>query len=95
MIEQKIESSNEHVFIVYDDPIMDIAMEVLEKFNQTKQIVLKGKGKTIPTTVAVANIIEDNFLKGNSKINKIKLDSEIPDDGRMISMIEITLEKNN
>ena len=83
------------MFIVYDDPIMDVAMEVLEKITQKNKITLKGKGKSIPTAVAVANIIEDNFLKGNSKIDKIKLDCEIPDDGKMVSMIEISIEKIN
>ena len=95
MIEQTIKSDDQLVFIVYDDPIMESAMEVLEKFNQTNVVILKGKGITIPVAVAIANIIESNFLKGNSKIKKIQLDSEIPDDGRMISNIEITLEKNN
>ena len=95
MTEQKIENPNENTFIVYDDPIMDIAMEVLEKITEKNKITLKGKGKSIPTAVAVANIIESNFLKGNSKIDKIKLDSEIPDDGKMVSMIEISLEKIN
>jgi DNA-binding protein Alba len=95
LTEQKIENPNENTFIVYDDPIMDIAMEVLEKITEKNKITLKGKGKSIPTAVAVANIIESNFLKGNSKIDKIKLDSEIPDDGKMVSMIEISLEKIN
>jgi DNA-binding protein Alba len=95
LIEQKIENPNEDTFIVYDDPIMDISMEVLEKITEKNKITLKGKGKSIPTAVAVANIIESNFLKGNSKIDKIKLDSEIPDDGKMVSMIEISLEKIN
>jgi len=95
LIEQKIESSSEQVFTVYDDPIMESAMSVLEKFNQTKIVILRGKGKTIQIAVAIANIIEDNFLKGNSKIKKISLDSEIPEDNRMISNIEIVIEKNN
>jgi len=95
LIEQKIENSNQEVFIVYDDPIMESAMEVLEKFNQSNTVILRGKGKTIPNAVAIANIIEDNFLKGNSKIKKIYLDSEIPKDGKMVSKIEITVEKTN
>jgi len=95
LTEQKIENSDQEVFIVYDDPIMESAMEVLEKFNKTSVVILKGKGKTIPVAVAIANIIESNFLKDNSRIKKIQLDSEIPDDGRMISNIEITLKKNN
>jgi len=95
LIEQKITNSDECVFVVYDDPIMETAMQVLEKFNESRIIILKGKGKTIPTAVAIANIIEDNFLKGNSKIRKINLDCEIPENDSMISNIEIILEKNN
>ena len=95
MIEQKIESSDKQSFTVYDDPIVPTAMEVLEKFNVSNIVVLRGKGKTIPNAVAIANIITDNFLKGNSKIKEIRVDSEIPDGGKMISNIEIVLEKNN
>ena len=44
----------------------------------------------IPNAVSIANIITENFLKNNSKIEKINLDSEISNnDGRMISNIEI------
>ena len=35
------------------------------------------------------------MLKGNSKIEKITVDSEIDDDGRMISIIEIVVIKTS
>ena len=95
MIEQTIEDNDGIIFTVYEDPVIQTAMEILEKFNKSKIVILRGKGKTIPNTVAVANIITENFLKNNSKINKIQVDSEIPNDGRMISNIEIIIEKNN
>jgi len=95
LIEQEIENLNDNAFTVYDDPVIQSAMEVLEKFNQSNIIVLKGKGKTIPNAVSIANIITENFLKGNSEIKKIQVDSEILNDGRMISNIKIVLKRNN
>ena len=95
MIEQKVTNSDNTTFIVYDDPVIQTAMEVLELLRESNMVVLKGKGRTIPNTVAVANIIIDNFLKNRCTAKKIDVDSEIPDDGRMISNIEIILEKNN
>jgi DNA-binding protein len=45
--------------------------------------------------VAVANIITENILKGNSKIYRITVDSEpIHEMGRTLSNIEIILRKN-
>ncbi len=95
MIEQKVTNSGNATFIVHDDPVIQTAMEVLELFRESNIVVLKGKGKTIPSTVAVANIIIDNFLKDRCRAKEIDVDSEIPNDGRMISNIVIILEKNN
>ena len=54
-----------------------------------------AKGYLIPNAVAVANIVTENMLKGNSSIQNIKLDSIISEeDGQMISNIEIILVKN-
>ena len=58
------------------------------------KICLKAKGELIPNAVSIANIITDNFLKNNSKIDTISLDSDISSDGRMISNIEIIVSKN-
>ena len=95
MIEQKVANSSNTTFIVYDDPVIQTAMEVLELFGKSNTVILKGKGKTIPNAVAVANIIIDNFLKDRCSVKKIDVDSEIPNDGRMVSNIVIILEKNN
>ena len=56
---------------------------------------MKGSGESCPPTVAVANIITQNMLKGKTKIDKILVDSEVLDDGRLISIIEVTITKIN
>ncbi len=74
---------------------MTSALEVLTQISSSKRIVLLAKGDLIPNAVAVANIVTENMLKGNSSIDNIKLDSIISeDDGQMTSNIEITLIKN-
>tara|TARA_B100000029_G_scaffold226988_1_gene224793 strand:+ start:4205 stop:4489 length:285 start_codon:yes stop_codon:yes gene_type:complete len=90
--DQTINNSNE--MIITDAPIMQTAIDVLTKFSINKKIILKASGTIIPNAVAVANIITENMLKGNSKIDKILLDSKISEDEGMISNIEITLLKN-
>ena len=56
---------------------------------------MKANGDLIPNAVAVANIVTENMLKGNSSIHDIKLDSIISEeDGQMTSNIQITLIKN-
>ena len=63
--------------------------------SSNKRLVLLAKGDLIPNAVAVANIVTENMLKGNSSIEDIKLDSIISEeDGQMTSNIEITLIKN-
>ena len=86
---------NESVFFVEDDPIMQSATNALFMLSKLGRISIKAKGLYMPNAVAIANIITENFLKNNSKIEKINLDSKISDrDGRMISNIEIILLKN-
>ena len=92
------ESTNkldETLFLVNNEPVMKTALEVLTILTNTDVIRIKGKGETCPTAVAVANIITENMLKDNSKINKIIVDSYTTDDGYMISTIEITITKIN
>ena len=86
---------NETVFLVSNDPVMKTALELLSMLENTNEIRIKGKGETCPNTVAVANIITENMLKGKSKTGKIIVDSDITDDGYMISTIEITITKIN
>ena len=82
-------------FLIRDESVMKSALDVLTELSANKKIVLKADGDLIPNAVAVANIVTENMLKGNSSIQDIKLDSVISDDdGIMTSNIKITLLKN-
>ena len=96
---QEIKRSETNVdkdsFFVKDESVMTSALDVLTAISSSKRVVLMAKGNLIPNAVAVANILTENMLKGNSKIQDIKLDSVISEeDGQMISNIEIILIKN-
>ena len=82
-------------FLISDQPVMTSSMDVLEILNKINKITIKGKGESCPATVSVANIITQNILNGKSKTDKILVGSEISDDGRLISTIEITITKIN
>jgi Archaeal DNA-binding protein len=96
MVLQEVErSENENSFFIKDESVMASALEVLTQLSSTKRVVLLAKGDLIPNAVAVANIVTENMLKGNSSIADIKLDSIISEeDGQMTSNIEIVLTKN-
>lgn len=82
------------VFDVYNDPVMKIAIDVLEKLGNLSRLTLRAKGRSIPNAVAIANIITEKMMRGNSAIEKIIVDSENTKEmGRMLSIIEITLVK--
>jgi len=88
-------SENNDSYFIKDESVMTSALDVLTEISSKKKVVLKAKGYLIPNAVAVANIITDNMLKGNSSIQDIKLDSIISEeDGQMTSNIEITLTKD-
>ena len=87
--------SNETPFLVNNEPVMITALEVLSILGNTDEISIRGKGETCPNTVAVANIITENILKGKSKTGKIIVDSDITDRGYMTSTIEIIIKKIN
>jgi len=96
---QEVERSENNVdkdsFFVKDESVMASALDVLTALSASKRVVLMAKGNLIPNAVAVANIVTENMLKGNSKIEDIKLDSVISEeDGQMISNIEIVVIKN-
>ena len=92
MIEKTIDYTVEK-FLITNEPVMEITMNVLEVLNKIGKITIKGKDEFCPATVSVANIITQNALKGTTKTDKISLNSEISDDGRMISTIEIIITK--
>ena len=92
MIKSTIDYTTEK-FLITDEPVMELAMDVLGILNKINEIVIKGKGETCPTTVSVANIITQNLLNGITKIEKITVGSELSDDGRLISTIEVVITK--
>ena len=87
-----IDYTNEK-FLITNEPVMILAMDVLQVLNKNGKITIKGKGESCPATVSVANVITGNILKGITKTEKISVDSETSDDGRLISTIEIIITK--
>ena len=92
MFKSTIDYTNEN-FLITNEPVMILAMDVLQVLNKIGKISIMGKGESCPSTVSVANIITQNILKGITKTEKISVDSEISDDGRLISTIEIIIVK--
>ena len=91
-MESTVNDTNEK-FVITDKPVMDLVMDVLQILNKIGKITIKGNGDSCPTTVSVANIITQNILNGTAKTENISVNSEILDDGRLISTIEITITK--
>jgi DNA-binding protein len=90
--EQTNESNN--VIEIHNDPVMQSALDALSVIGKYKEIKIRARGNSIPNAVAVANILTDDMLKGNSKITKITVDSEpIQEMGRSQSNIEIIIQK--
>ena len=92
MSKSTIDYTNEK-FLITNEPVMMLAMDVLQVLNKIGKITIKGRGESCPSTVSVANIITQNILNGITKTEKISVDSEISDDGRLISTIEIIIAK--
>ena len=91
----ELQETSQNDFFVGNDPIMQSATDALMLLSKVGKIYVKADGDLIPNAVAIANIIVENFLKNNSKIELITLDSKIsPTDGIMTSNIEIVLSKN-
>ena len=80
-------------FLIDDKPVMMSAMDVLQVLNKINRITIIGKGESCPATVSVANIITQNILNGKTQTDKILVDSEVLDDGSLISTIEILITK--
>ena len=88
---------DDNIMIIQRRPIMPVALDVLSALGNSKKITLKARGDTIPNAVAIANIITEKMLKGNSRISDILVDSEYGKDqysNTLISTIQIVLTKN-
>lgn len=83
------------IYNVHNDPVMLEAVNVISLLGKSKKAILRAKGNSIPNAVAIANIITEKMLKGNSKVENIQVDTEMPAGiGKMLSTIEIILLKN-
>ncbi len=83
------------IYNVHNDPVMIEAINVLSLLGASKKAILRAKGNSIPNAVAIANIITEKMLKGNSRVENILVDTEMPAGiGKMLSTIEIVLLKN-
>jgi DNA-binding protein len=92
--QEQIKKSEDGVIYIRDEPVMQTALDVLTELGKKKHLILRAKGNSIPNAVAVANIVTEKMLKGNSKVQKIKLDTDAaPGIGSMLSTIEIILDK--
>ena len=92
MIEPTVDYTVEK-FLITNEPVMELSINVLQVLNKIGKITIKGKDESCPATVSVANIITQNVSNGTAKTERISLGSEISDDGRMISTIEIMITK--
>ena len=88
-------SSDGKLIIINQQPVMEYALDILTELVQHKTITLMAKGDSIPTAVAIANVLTENMLKGNSIIQNIVVDSESPDGNALVSLIRITITKTN
>jgi DNA-binding protein len=83
------------IFNVRNEPVMIEAINVITLLGKSNKAILRAKGNSIPNAVAIANIITEKMLKGNSKVQNIILDTDMPAGiGKMLSTIEIILLKN-
>ena len=85
-------SSSDEIFLIDNDgPVMNIAFDALEIIRKNKKIIVKGKGEMRSKAVAVSNILTERMLKETAKFEKIDVDSEMLDDGQLISTIKLAI----
>jgi DNA-binding protein len=83
---------------VHQQDIVPFALDLLTELVKHKTVTLVASGQSIPTAVAVANIVTENMMKGNSKILNIVVDSEETNENSgpsLVSVIKITIAKTN
>ncbi len=82
------------VFYVDNSPIMSQVVDVLHILESQGTVTLKAHGDAIPSTVSIANFINDEILENQVKIQKIDLDTvEMAGIGKMTSTIQIVIKK--
>ena len=92
--QEQTDKSEDAIITIGNDPVMLLAVDVLSVLGKKNRVILRAKGNSIPNAVAVANIITEKMLKGNSKVEKITVDTEAAAGiGNMTSTVEIILNK--
>ncbi len=92
--QEQTKKSEDTIITIGNEPVMQSAIDVLSILGNKNQVILKARGNSIPNAVAIANIITEKMLKGNSKVQKITLDTvSAAGIGSMTSTIEIILNK--
>ena len=92
--QEQTDKSDDAIINIGNDPVMLLAIDVLSVLGKKNRVILRAKGNSIPNAVAVANIITEKMLKGNSKVGKITVDTEAAAGiGSMTSTVEIILNK--
>ncbi|MCH9659141.1 ribonuclease P subunit p25 family protein [archaeon] len=88
------EKSDETQMEIGNYPVMQSALDVLAVLGKNDKVCLRSRGNSIPNAVAVANIITEKMMQGNSKVEKITLDTVAAAGiGNMTSTVEIILIK--
>ena len=92
--QEQTKKSEGTIITIGNEPVMQSAIDVLSILGSKNQVIIKSRGNSIPNAVAIANIITEKMMKGNSKVQKITLDTvSAAGIGRMTSTIEIILNK--
>ncbi len=68
--QEQTKKSEDTIITIGNEPVMQSAIDVLSILGSKNQVILKARGNSIPNAVAIANIITEKMLKGNSKVQK-------------------------
>ncbi len=92
--QEQTDKSEDTIINIGNDPVMQTAIDVLSVLGNKNKVILQARGNSIPNAVAVANIITEKMLIGNSKVQKITLDTVAAAGiGNMTSTVEIIVIK--
>ncbi len=96
MVENNAATTVQDTFVIYieHNRVDTYAMDAISALSKTGTVTLRSKGRNIPIAVTVANMVTYEIMKNESRVRKILLDTtDEPGIGRMISTVEIQLEK--
>ena len=97
-VNENLSNSAGKIVTIHQQDVVPCALDLLTDLVNYKTVTLVATGQSIPTAVAVANIVTENMMKGNSKILDIVVDSQETHENTgpsMVSIIKITITKTN